>query len=138
MEKKKNKKGNSKLWMIATVVLVVTLFGLVSAKNISTVDSTGNIVDADYAREVQKATLKFENFEYVLEPSTLKAGIPVEIEVDMSTVQGCMQAINIPSLNVEKYVTVGDNIITFIPDEKGTVGITCSMGMGTGEFTVVE
>jgi uncharacterized protein len=132
------KSKSNKIWMITTVALVILLFGLVSAKNIGDTGSEAvEIIDSEtYDGEIQKATLKFENFEYVLEPSTLKVGVPVEIEVDMSTVQGCMQAINIPAFGIEKYVTNGDNIITFTPDETGLFTMACSMNMGRGTFTV--
>jgi len=60
------------------------------------------------------------------------------MEVDLSTVQGCMQTVEIPAFNVEKYVKPGDNVIEFTPNKAGVFNIACSMGMGRNTFTVED
>lgn len=87
--------------------------------------------------EVQEATLKIENYKYVVTPSTLKAGIPVRMTVDLNTVTGCTRSVTIPAFGVNKRVSNGDNVITFTPLKTGTIKMSCSMGMATGSFTVV-
>lgn len=120
-------------------VIVLILFGVISAYAISGGQKqdqiTGNVA---ITGEYQSVTLKFENYEYVLEPSTLKKGIPVRMEVELDSVYGCMRDIVIKEFNVRKYVREGDNIIEFLPNKAGTIGIACSMNMGRGKFLVVE
>ena len=87
---------------------------------------------------VQKATLGMDGYTYIVTPSTLQAGVPVEMTVDLSTVTGCMRTIVIPAMNVRKTVNANDNKITFTPLKTGTIKMSCGMGMGVGEFSVVS
>ena len=56
--------------------------------------------------------------------------------VDTNKVRGCLQSIVIPDFGVRKFVTAKDNIISFVPDKKGTFSFSCSMGMGFGKIVV--
>jgi plastocyanin domain-containing protein len=87
---------------------------------------------------VQKVKLTMQGYTYNLEPSTLKMNVPVEMEVDMSTVTGCMRDVVIKDFNVRQYVSEGKNIIKFTPTKEGTFGIACSMNMGRGVFSVTN
>lgn len=144
--------------MIMSALLVVGLVVLVSARNIADGVNNGsygfsgintaipvsnnNIQNSQVATNVQggvqNVKLSLENGQYQLSPSTLKKGVPVNMEVDLSTVTGCMTSVTIPGFNVRKYVSPGDNIISFTPDKAGTFYIACSMGMGRNTFTVVD
>ena len=107
------------------------LLGSSSANEIS-----GNTVFADTG-DVQYVTLKFENYQYVMEPSELKVGVPTIMTVDLDTVYGCMQDVVIPDYGIRKYVSKGDNIIKFTPTKVGKLPVACSMGMGRGTLRVV-
>jgi uncharacterized protein len=98
---------------------------------------TGNVVAVNTG-EVQEVSLQFKNYAYVLEPETFTAGVPVRMEVDLSTVYGCMRDVRIPAFGVSQYVSEGNNIIEFTPTKTGTFNIMCSMNMGRGTFTVVD
>jgi uncharacterized protein len=131
-----------KYWMIASAVLIVVLFGFVSAKTIGS-DATSSTITGGTTAEimvagVQEVYLGMDRSGYTVEPSTFKKDVAVRMEVDMSTVSGCMRSVNIPAFGVSKLVSEGDNIIEFTPDETGTFTITCSMNMGKGTFTVIE
>lgn len=86
--------------------------------------------------EVQYATLKMKNYAYVMEPATLKVGVPVIMTVDLDTVYGCTRDVVIPEYGVKKYVSEGDNIIRFTPTKTGSLPVSCSMGMAQGSFKV--
>jgi hypothetical protein len=129
---------------IAIVVAVVTVsFMKIGSSGVSGIASasesiTGNAVaDVASSGNVQKVLLTFENYEYILTPSTLKKDVPVEMTVDLDSVYGCMRDVVISSFNVRKYVREGDNVITFTPDKEGTFNIVCSMNMGRGKFSVL-
>ena len=127
-----------KIVLIISVLTVLGLFAFASNKMVGNTDSTpltGAVVSQGQAQDVK---LSFINYNYVLEPSTLKAGVPVRMEVDMSTVYGCMRDVRIPAFGVSKYVKEGDNVIEFTPNKAGTFNIACSMNMGRGTFTVKE
>jgi uncharacterized protein len=86
---------------------------------------------------VQDVTLSLKNGYYVVTPSSVVAGVPVRMTVDLRTVTGCTKDVVIPSLGIRKRVSSGDNVISFTPLKTGTVQMSCSMGMATGSFEVV-
>jgi plastocyanin domain-containing protein len=116
-------------------VIVLVVFGIVAAANTGS-GATGNVIIDN--SQVQEVELSFENYEYILKPSKLKAGVPVKMTADMDTVYGCMRDIRIPAFGVIKYVSEEDNVIEFTPTKSGTFNIMCSMNMGRGQFEVVE
>jgi len=87
---------------------------------------------------VQNVKLALVDFSYKMTPNKIVKGVPVRIEVDASTLAGCMKNVVIKDFNVRKTITASDNIITFTPDKTGVFWITCSMGMGPGSFEVVN
>ena len=93
---------------------------------------------AQEQKKVQKVKLSFDDKGYVVTPTTLTKGVPVEMDVDLDTVKGCMRTVVIASLNVKKTVKTGDTLIAFTPDKSGNVPVICGMNMGKGAFTVVD
>lgn len=71
-------------------------------------------------------------------PATLKIkkGIPVKWVIKGDQVTSCTSTIIIPSLNISKRITSGDNIIRFTPEKLGTIPYSCGMGMVRGNFLV--
>lgn len=131
--------------MIVAAILVIGLFGVFSvvAQGKSPTNNDGvtqNTVKAKSVNngEFQEVKLTFKNYQYQLEPSTLIKDVPVRMEVDLDTVDGCMRDVVISSFGVRQYVKPGDNIIEFTPDKSGTFNIACSMNMGRGTFRVAE
>jgi len=93
---------------------------------------------AQDAKKVQKVTLSFDDKGYVVTPAKVTKGVPVEMDVDLDTVKGCMRTVVIDSFKVKKTVKAGDTTIAFTPDKSGDIGIICGMNMGKGQFTVVD
>ncbi|MCF7871646.1 hypothetical protein K9L97_01305 [Candidatus Woesearchaeota archaeon] len=127
---------------LVLAIFVVSLFGVVSltygASAAKTSSATGKVVANTGNGDIQTVKLTYENYVYVLEPSELKVGVPVRMEVDLKSVVGCMKAVRIPAFGVSEYVSEGNNIIEFTPDKSGTFNIACSMGMGATTFDVVD
>lgn len=123
--------------LIGVVGLIAAIFiaaNFTSAQPQST-QQTSSTQDISKAG-VQNVELSFKNYEYQLNPSTLERGVPVRMEVDLSSVTGCMRDVVIPAFGVRKLVGPGNNIIEFVPDKSGTFNIACSMNMGRGTFIV--
>lgn len=87
---------------------------------------------------IQSAKLYMRNYEYQVEPSVLKKGIPVIMTADVNSLLGCAKNVVIRDFGIRKSVSKLDNIITFTPDKIGTINIACSMNMYRGTFTVIE
>ena len=75
---------------------------------------------------------------YVPDVKVLKAGIPVRINLDVESINGCNNPLIIPQYGVEKDLTDGDAFIEFTPTKEGPLTISCWMGMITTKLTVVE
>ncbi|MFH1591383.1 MAG: hypothetical protein ABIC95_05655 [archaeon] len=118
--------------LVLVAIVALSVNNMVSGQD-ATVDD--NIV-ADQPEGIQEATLRFLDYEYIMEPTTLQQGVPAKITVDLDTVYGCMRDVVIPAFGVRQYVSAGDNVITFTPDKSGTFDIVCSMNMGRGTFSV--
>jgi len=114
-------------------LLVIAVAAVLSAKGFSLAPSPD-----DQDKKVQNVKLTFDAKGYVVTPSTVTKGVPVKMEVDLSTVKGCMRTVVISAFDVKKTVKEGDTTIEFTPTKTGTIQIICGMNMGKGSFTVAE
>lgn len=88
----------------------------------------GNVVNIQVANNGYKADV-----------NTLKLGVPVKIILDTKNVTSCARAFTIPELNYSKILPgTGLTEIEFTPTKLGKLTYTCSMGMYSGSFNVVE
>ncbi|PJA87185.1 MAG: heavy metal transport/detoxification protein, partial [Candidatus Moranbacteria bacterium CG_4_9_14_3_um_filter_42_9] len=69
---------------------------------------------------------------------TIKKDIPVRWVIDATAPYSCASSLMIPKLNIQKNLKSGENIIEFTPKETGRLVFSCSMGMYTGVFNVVD
>lgn len=86
----------------------------------------------------QIVSMRVHANRYAPNTFTVKKGIPVEWHIEGVGVQGCTSALRMPEYRIAKQVKPGLNIVEFTPDETGTFGFHCSMGMYKGRFTVVD
>lgn len=69
---------------------------------------------------------------------TIQKGVPVRWEIDAQAPNSCAASIMISKLGIRKNLKAGKNIIEFTPTETGRLPFSCSMGMYTGVFNVVD
>jgi uncharacterized protein len=87
----------------------------------------------------QEVTINVQDTKYISSNNVLKAGVPVRLTLNTENVSGCIRAFMIPSLNVSEILPVtGQKTIEFIPTKTGQLSYSCSMGMYSGTFTVVN
>ncbi|MEK7550940.1 MAG: sulfite exporter TauE/SafE family protein [Patescibacteria group bacterium] len=87
----------------------------------------------------QEVTINVSNNGYKSNINTLKAGVPVKLKLVSEGVRSCARAFAIPDLNYFKILPEkGSETIEFTPTKLGKLTYTCSMGMYTGQFNVVE
>ena len=86
----------------------------------------------------QTINLGFSGNQYTPAEIRVKQGTKVRIVADPSTLTGCMTTVNIDGYGISKYITAGDNVITFTADTAGTFPIHCNMGMGNGRLIVED
>lgn len=89
--------------------------------------------------KVQTATITVANSGYTPRLITLKKGVPTKLKLITSNVQSCSRAFSIPALSIEKLLpSTGETILEFTPKEEGPLAFSCSMGMYTGRFNIVN
>jgi sulfite exporter TauE/SafE/plastocyanin domain-containing protein/copper chaperone CopZ len=69
---------------------------------------------------------------------TIKKDIPVRWVINATDPYSCASSIVISKLNIRKSLKAGENVIEFTPSDVGKLAFSCSMGMYTGAFDVVE
>jgi uncharacterized protein len=71
-------------------------------------------------------------------PSVLKIkkGVPVRWVIKGDQVTSCTNKIIVPSLNITKSISFGENIVAFTPTASGEIPFSCWMGMVRGKFVV--
>lgn len=68
----------------------------------------------------------------------VKSGFPVKLNLSTSDKIGCTSAFQIPSLGISKQlIPSSTDSIEFIPQDKGKIAFTCSMGMYSGVIEVI-
>lgn len=76
---------------------------------------------------------------YTSDVNTLKIGVPVTLNLITNGVGGCARAFTIPAFNISKILpATGTETVQFTPNKLGLLTYTCSMGMYSGTFNVVE
>ncbi|MFZ2187151.1 MAG: sulfite exporter TauE/SafE family protein [Candidatus Moraniibacteriota bacterium] len=69
---------------------------------------------------------------------TIRKGVPVRWIIDAQSPYSCASSIMMSKFGIKKSLKAGENVIEFTPTETGAIPFSCSMGMYTGVFTVVD
>lgn len=68
---------------------------------------------------------------------TIQQGMPVKWVIDAQDQYTCASTLIASKIGVQKNLSLGQNVIEFLPKEVGQIPFSCSMGMFRGSFTVV-
>lgn len=102
-------------------------------------DNSGSGTAAAVFGGVQEATITVTSRGYTSDVKTLKAGVPVKLTLVTNGVAGCSRAFTIPDYKISKVLPqTGTEELEFTPDKVGNLTYTCSMGMYSGSFNIVE
>lgn len=69
---------------------------------------------------------------------TVKRGVPVVWKIQSTTQYSCAAYISMPAMGISQPLRAGENVIEFTPTRTGALRFTCSMGMYSGVFNVVD
>jgi len=87
----------------------------------------------------QDVTITVTSHGYTSNVTDLKAGVPVRLTLVTDSVAGCSRAFTIPDFNISKVLPqTGTEILEFTPEKLGNLTYTCSMGMYSGSFNIVQ
>jgi hypothetical protein len=73
-----------------------------------------------------------------LEPIVLRKGVPVKWKIHTEHDQSCVSQVVVPKLGLDIPLRKGDQTVEFTPDKEGIITWSCSMGMTSGSFVVVD
>ncbi|TDT57292.1 sulfite exporter TauE/SafE family protein [Fonticella tunisiensis] len=99
---------------------------------------SSNIVKAEIKDGVQTITMTANYSGYSPNAFVVQRGLPVKWTIKGERITSCNNAIVVPSLNIQKKIKSGDNVIEFTPDKDGTIRFSCWMGMIGGVIEVVD
>ena len=99
--------------------------------------SQSNIAKATIENGVQVIKMTADNNGYTPNAFYVKKGIPVKWIITGSQINSCNNAVVVPSLNIEKKLNSGENIIEFTPGDKD-INFSCWMGMIRGVIKVTD
>ena len=132
--------------MIGLIVIGLVLsiffltFGSSLENNVSgaaVINNLGENANIEAGNE-QVVKIYVEGSQYIFEPPSVKKGIPVRLEADISRMPGCSRGIIGSELGIRKNFNSNDNTLVFTPNKAGTFYISCSMNMYKGTLTVLE
>ncbi|HEU4521279.1 MAG TPA: cupredoxin domain-containing protein [Thermoanaerobaculia bacterium] len=94
-------------------------------------------VSAQESEGVQTADLKISGGEYQPASLTVRAGVPLRLNVTRDEKPGCGDVLTIPSQNISRPIPVNQvTQIEFTPQEAGELEFTCGMNMMRGKIVV--
>jgi len=131
------------------VVIFMAVFNISNGLNLSGINvnaffnqNTSSSVQTDpnvtMENGVQIVRMTQTSSGYSPNSFTIKKGIPVKWIVTSENAFSCAASIVSPKLGIRKNLEAGENIIEFTPTETGNIRFTCSMGMYSGSFNVVD
>jgi sulfite exporter TauE/SafE len=127
---------NKYLSIIGT--LAIFILGIISIKNGLTLMGY-NFSKTGLEKAGTVINIIIDSNGYKSDVNTLKIGVPVKLNIITKNEYGCGRALVIPDLNYSKILPInGTETIEFTPTKLGNLTYTCSMGMYSGSFTVIE
>jgi sulfite exporter TauE/SafE/plastocyanin domain-containing protein/copper chaperone CopZ len=108
-----------------------------SSKGLSNGSSSANITKATLQDGVQVIKMTADNNGYTPNAFYVQKDIPVKWIIDGKQINSCNNAIVVQSLNLQKKIKSGENVIEFTPTD-GDINFSCWMGMIRGVIKVVD
>lgn len=147
-------KGNAARLFFKTAGVVVILLALFNVSNglnllginpkvlgmFTTNASANNAADPNVklVNGVQEVRMTQDSSGYSPNKFTIKKGTPVRWIVTSKDVYTCAASIVSQQLGIRKGLQLGENIFEFTPSQTGTIRFSCTMGMYTGSFEVID
>jgi len=136
----KGKSANTFFRIAGAIIVIFALINLNNGFKLVQISGSGDVQTEQSetnADAVQTISMTETSNGYVPNNFTIVKGVPVRWVITANAPYSCASGLIIPSLNIQKQLTPGENTIEFTPSNVGSIPFSCSMGMYTGSFTVV-
>lgn len=115
----------------------LTLHGVTFPQSASTENFDGELAQIQDGKQIVKMIATSSG--YSPNKFVVRKNVPVRWEIDGQEIYGCQGTLQSPQAGIElTYLKEGENVFEFIPKEVGIINFSCSMGMFSGQFKVVE
>lgn len=133
----KGKKARVFFMVAGLAVIFIGWFNIANGKNLISFGggTASGIVDTQNAQVINMTQ---NSSGYTPNSFTVKKGVPVKWVINSTSPFSCAASIVMPKYKINQSLKKGENIIIFTPTEIGQVKFTCSMGMYSGVFNVVD
>ncbi|MFA6423770.1 MAG: sulfite exporter TauE/SafE family protein [Candidatus Magasanikbacteria bacterium] len=133
-------KGKKARIFFAAAGIAIIIFGWYNISNASRLFGNGSVDVATTAVTSDAQVINMvQGFDgYSPNVFTIQKGRQVKWVIKSETSFSCASYIVMPKFNISQPLKKGENIITFMPTETGEIPFSCSMGMYTGKFIVVD
>ncbi len=106
--------------------------------DVGSLSTAGSVAVVD-ANGFQEVRITVADSGYTASSSTLKVNVPVRVVLATSRTRGCARAFTVPDYGISKILPeTGEEVVEFTPKKVGRLAYSCSMGMYTGEFVVIN
>jgi uncharacterized protein len=87
----------------------------------------------------QEVNMRVVDTGYRSSSRVLRVNVPVRVTLATDQVRGCARAFTVPDYGISKILPeTGEEVVEFTPKKTGRLAYSCSMGMYTGEFMVIN
>ncbi len=132
------------------VVVALAFFNISNGMNLSGINVNAILTDYQAKQQtvddpnvtvengVQIVKMTQDGGGYTPNSFTIRKSMPVKWIVTSTDPYTCASSIISSKLGIRANLKEGENVFEFTPDEAGTIRFTCSMGMYSGTFNVVD
>ncbi|MFA6422064.1 MAG: sulfite exporter TauE/SafE family protein [Candidatus Buchananbacteria bacterium] len=133
-------KGKKARLFYATAGVAVILLGFFNIANGKNLMYFGEIANTNNPtnQEEQIVSMTQKSSGYSPNNFTVQKGKPVKWVINSEDPFSCASSLVMSKYGINVHLQKGENIVKFTPTQTGEVKFSCSMGMYTGRFTVVD
>ena len=126
-----------KIFIILGVIGMAFIIFLVVSKP-ATSNKTSSDLNVSLKNGIQIVSMTESARGYLPNSFTINKGVPVRWEIESTSDRTCASVVLLPDYKIRAFLKPGKNVVEFTPEKTGPIKFSCSMGMYTGTFNVIE
>ncbi|MFA6493012.1 MAG: sulfite exporter TauE/SafE family protein [Patescibacteria group bacterium] len=131
---------------VGVLIIILAIFNISNGLNLAgwkgfpnnSTQINGQDSNVKIENGVQVVNMTQTSAGYKPNKFTVQNNMPVKWIIDSKDASSCASSIVVSKIDIKKFLSLGENVIEFTPTQLGDIKFSCSMGMYTGKFTVVE
>ncbi len=118
--------------------VLIVIFAFYSFNNVLIPSSGEGASQVEISEDGYQEVHMTVDYGFVPDEFTIKKDVPVKWIINGENISGCVSSIVVPDLDLSFKLKEGEQVIEFTPTEAGNIYFSCSMGMVSGIFNVIE